>query len=68
MQGFQLNCHEMFEKLMQLSAIEDPVPWSGVADGVGLRALRHGRVDQRATAGKLMSGSSLNWPTLSSVM
>jgi hypothetical protein len=27
-----------------------------------------GPTDQRATAGKLMSGSSLNWPTLSSVM
>ncbi len=27
-----------------------------------------GRTDQRATAGKLMRGSSLNWPMVSSVM
>jgi hypothetical protein len=44
------------------------VPSRGVAGGIGRRALRHCRADQRATAGRLMRGSSLNWPTLSSVM
>ena len=46
----------------------DRVPRRGVAGGIGRHALRHCRADQRATAGRLMSGSSLNWPTLSSVM
>ena len=46
----------------------DGVPRRGVAGGIGRRAFRHGRADQRATAGRLMRGSSLNWPTLSSVM
>ncbi len=46
----------------------DGVPRRGVASGIGRRAVRHCRADQRATAGRLMRGSSLNWPTLSSVM
>lgn len=40
----------------------------GVADGFGRRASGMGRADQRATAGKLMSGSSLIWLIVSSVM
>ena len=51
------------------AVIFDGVPPRGVADGIGRRAVRLGRVDQRAaTAGRLMKGSSLNCPTLSSVM
>ncbi len=46
----------------------DGVPPRGVSGGKGRRAVRHCRADQRATAGRLMRGSSLNWPTLSSVM
>lgn len=47
----------------------DGVPPRGVTDGIGRRAVRLGRVGQRAaTAGRLMKGSSLNCPTLSSVM
>lgn len=46
----------------------DGVPRSGVAGGVGRRAVRRCRADQRATTGRLMRGSSLIWPTLSSVM
>jgi hypothetical protein len=47
---------------------KDRVPPRGVAGGISRRAVRHSRADQRATAGRLMRGSSLNWPTLSSVM
>lgn len=47
---------------------DDAVPPRGVAGGIGRRAFRHGRADQRATAGRLIRGSSLNCPTLSSVM
>src|SRR5690606_31273233 len=49
--------------------LPDGVPPRGVTDGIGRRAVRLGRVGQRAaTAGRLMKGSSLNCPTLSSVM
>ena len=49
--------------------LADGVPPRGVTDGIGRRAVRLGRVGQRAaTAGRLMKGSSLNCPTLSSVM
>jgi hypothetical protein len=50
------------------SSIDDSVPPRGVAGGIGRRAVRHGRADQRATAGRPMRGSPLHWPTLSSVM
>ena len=43
------------------------VPGSGVADACG-RALRQGRFDQRATAGRLTRGSSLIWLMVSRVM
>ena len=38
----------------------DRVPRRGVAGGLCRRAFRHCRGDQRATAGRLMRGSSLN--------
>ncbi len=44
---------------------EGRVPWSGIGDSIGHHAFRRGQADQRATAGRLMMGSSLNWPTLS---
>ena len=40
----------------------------GVAGGIGRRVLRRGRNDQRATAGRLMSGSSLKGAMVSRVM
>ncbi|WAP69872.1 hypothetical protein [Jiella pelagia] len=46
---------------------DDRVPWRGVADGAAPR-FRLDRVDQRATAGRLMRGSSLKGATDSSVM
>jgi len=53
---------------LKTGIIVDDVPPRGVAGDVDRRAVRHCRADQRATAGRLMSGSSLNWPTLTSVM
>ena len=46
----------------------DGVPLRGVAGGFGCRALRRGRVCQRATAGRLTRGSSLSGAIVSSVM
>lgn len=58
--------HRFTELLIDVAV--DDVPPRGAAGGIRGRALRHCRADQRATAGRLMRGSSLNWPTLSSVM
>lgn len=48
--------------------ISDHVPGSGVGGGWVAAFSRMGRDDQRATAGRLMSGSSLIWLMVSSVM
>lgn len=32
------------------------------------RVLRYGRADQSVTSGRLIRGTSLNWPTVSSLM
>jgi hypothetical protein len=56
------------EDIIRRAQKNGDVPLRGVAGGVGRRALRHCRADQRATAGRPMRESSLNWPTLSSVI
>jgi hypothetical protein len=47
---------------------KDRVPRRGVADGVVAALSGMGREDQRATAGRLMKGSSLKGAMVSSVM
>ncbi|RVK93801.1 diguanylate cyclase [Sinorhizobium meliloti] len=52
----------------QITTCEDHVPGSGVGGGWVAAFSGMGRDDQRATAGRLMSGSSLIWLMVSSVM